>query len=215
MHKDLCALIKGEYRVCKNIIFDIGNVLLNFKPEEYLKTKIIESDRVLEVHKEIFESKEWAMLDRGTLSEEEVITILSNRSNKNGDLIKIAFENWYELLTPIEDSVKVLRELKNAGYRVYFLSNFHLLAFEDVIKRYDFFKIFDGGIVSYKEKLIKPEQDIYKRIIEKYHLKPEESIFIDDAQANIEGARKLNFNTILFKNSKDLREKLKTYNIHL
>lgn len=199
----------------KNIIFDIGNVLLNFKPEEYLKTKIIESDKILEVYKELFQSKEWLMLDRGTITEEEAKSILINKSSKNGHLIKLAFENWYEMLTPIEDSVKILKELKDADYKVYFLSNYHLLAFENVTKRYNFFNFFDGGVVSYKENQIKPEEEIYKRIIEKYKIKPKESIFIDDGQSNIDGASKLNFNTILFKSSKDLREKLRTYNIYL
>lgn len=199
----------------KNIIFDLGNVLLNYNPREYLTTKIKEADKVSEVHKEIFESKEWAMLDRGTLTEEEAVNILSENSRENGELIKLVFENWYELLTPIEDSVQVLKELKAANYRVYFLSNFHLLAFKNVTKRYDFFNLFDGGIVSYKEKLLKPEESIYRRLIEEYKLKPEESIFIDDMQANIEGARKLNFGTIHLKNYKDLRESLRNYDIHI
>jgi len=198
----------------KNIIFDIGNVLLNYKPEEYLKLKIIESDKILEVHKEMFESKEWLMLDRGMITEEEAKDIIIKRSSENGHLIKIAFENWYELFTPIEDSVNILNELKNADYKVYFLSNFHLSAFENVIKRYNFFKIFDGGVVSYKEQQLKPEEGLYNRLLEKYQIKPEESIFIDDTKANIEVAKKLNFNTIPFKSSKDLREKLRTYNIN-
>lgn len=199
----------------KNIIFDLGNVLLNFNPEEYLKTKIIEDDKVSEVHKEIFKSKEWIMLDRGTITEEEAINILVKNSNQNGDLIRLAFENWYELLTPIEDSVMILKKLKNAKYKVYFLSNFHMLAFEYITKKYDFFNFFDGGIVSYREKLLKPEEEIYKRVIEEYQLNPVESIFIDDVQANIEGARKLNFETILFKSSKDLTEELRRYNINI
>lgn len=199
----------------KNIIFDLGNVLLNFNPEEYLKTKIIEDDKVSEVHKEIFKSKEWIMLDRGTITEEEAINILVKNSSQNGELIRLAFENWYELLTPIEDSVMILKKLKNAKYKVYFLSNFHMLAFEYITKKYDFFNFFDGGIVSYREKLLKPEEGIYKRVIEEYQLNPVESIFIDDVQANIEGARKLNFETILFKSSKDLTEELRRYNINI
>ncbi|WP_026881517.1 HAD family hydrolase [Clostridium akagii] len=198
----------------KNVIFDIGNVLLDFKPEEYLRTKIKEADKVLEVYKEVFQSEEWVMLDRGTLTEKEAISILINRS-KNGDFIKLAFEDWYDLMTPIEGTVKILKELKKAKYKIYFLSNFQLLAFENVTKRYDFFKLFDGGVVSYKEKLIKPEENIYKKIIERYQLKPEESIFIDDVQANIDGAEKLNFGTILFEKSTDLREKLKNHNINM
>lgn len=199
----------------KNIIFDIGNVLLDFKPKEYLKTKIIEADKILEIHKEIFESQEWVMLDMGTITEEEAKKTLINRSRNNGHLIELAFKDWYNMLTPIEGSVEILKELKDKGYKVYFLSNFHLLAFENVTQRNSFFQLFDGGVVSYKENKLKPEKEIYKRIIEEYKIKPEESIFIDDVQANIEGAGKLNFNTILFKNPNDLRENLGNYDILL
>lgn len=199
----------------KNIIFDIGNVILNFQPEEYLKTKFIDSDKVTEIHRELFQSEEWAMLDRGTITEEEAKNLIINRSTTNGPLLGQAFENWYEILTPIEGTVEILKELKKANYKLYFLSNFHLLAFEYVTNKYDFFKLFDGGIVSYKEKLLKPEEEIYKRILEEYSLKPEESIFIDDSIANIEGAKKVNINTIHFTACKDLKENFKNYHIYL
>lgn len=199
----------------KNIIFDLGNVLLDFNPEEYLKKKIIEADKISEVHKQIFQSEEWQMLDRGTITEEEAVSIIIKRNSANEQFIRLAFDNWYEILTPIEASVNVLRDLKNAQYKLYFLSNFHLLAFEYITKKYDFFNLFDGGIVSYKEKLLKPEEAIYNRLVEEYKIKPEESIFIDDTEVNIECADKLNFGTIIFKDAVDLREKLRSFNINL
>ncbi len=199
----------------KNIIFDIGNVLLNFQPMEYLLKKVQEADKAEAVHQVIFQSQEWQMLDRGTLTEEEAKAILMKRSKDYGDLIGLAFKNWYELLTPIEESVEILRELKRANYRVYFLSNFHLLAFEYVNKNYDFFKLFDGGIVSFREKMLKPEEGIYLRLISEYGIKPQESIFIDDVQENIEGAERLNFCGILFKSPQELKEKLKELYIDL
>ena len=154
----------------KNVIFDLGKVLLNYEPEEYLKSKISETDKISELNKQIFQSEEWIMLDKGTVTEREAINILSKRNSKNAELIKLAFDNWYELLTPKYDTVEILKELKNADYKVYFLSNFHMQAFRYIINTYDFFKLFDGGIVSYKEKLLKPEEKIYKRIIEEYSL---------------------------------------------
>jgi glucose-1-phosphatase len=205
----------GDWIMIKNIIFDIGNVLLNWKPEEYLKQKGIKSDKILEVHNELFKCEEWGMLDRGAITEEEAKNIIINRSRENGHLIKLAFDNWYEMFTPIEDSVAILKNVKNAGYKVYYLSVFHLLAFEHVTRKYDFFELFDGGVASYEAKQVKPEEGIYKLLIEKYTIKPEESIFIDDSEANIEAAKKLNFNAIHLKKPKDLGELLRTYNINL
>ncbi|MEW4212246.1 HAD family phosphatase [Priestia megaterium] len=199
----------------KNIIFDIGNVLLNWKPEEYLKQKGIEPHKILEVHNEIFKSEEWAMLDRGTITEEEAKKLIASRSNSNRHLVELAFDNWYEMFTPIEESISILKNAKNAGYKVYYLSVFHLLAFEHVTKKYSFFELFNGGIASYEAKQVKPEEGIYKLLIEKYGIEPEESIFIDDAEANVEAAKGLNFNAIHLKKPKDLKKKLEMYDIKL
>ncbi|MBU3137085.1 HAD family phosphatase [Clostridium gasigenes] len=198
--------------MCRNIIFDIGNVLLDFNPKEYLKSKMKE-DKVDYVHKEIFESEEWIMLDRGTILEEEAIKIITSRSNGNEKLIKIAFEKWYDILNPIEKTVDILKKLKESGYKVYYLSNFHLKAFEHVTSKYNFFNIFDGGVVSYEEKIIKPEKEIYNKIIEKYKLNVNESIFIDDMECNINKAKEVGFKTILFKNPEELMVSLKEYGV--
>lgn len=198
----------------KNIIFDIGNVLLEFNPKEYLKSKI-EEDKVEDVLKEIFQSEEWIMLDRGTILEEEAIKVITSRSNGNEELIKLAFENWYDILNPIEKTIEILRSLKKAGYKVYYLSNFHLMAFEHVTSKYDFFNEFDGGVVSYKEKLVKPEVEIYNKIIEKYSLNSNETIFIDDMEVNINKAKEVGVKTILFKSPEELLVDLLEHGVEL
>lgn len=198
----------------KNIIFDIGNVLLEFNPREYLKSKI-EKDKVEDVLKEIFQSEEWIMLDRGTILEEEAIKVITSRSNGNEELIKLAFENWYDILNPIEKTIEILRSLKKAGYKVYYLSNFHLMAFEHVTSKYDFFNEFDGGVVSYKEKLVKPEVEIYNKIIEKYSLNSNETIFIDDMEVNINKAKEVGLKTILFKSPEELLVDLLEHGVEL
>lgn len=188
-----------------NIIFDLGNVLLDFKPVEYLRTKFDDEEKIQEIFEEIFLSEEWPMLDRGVITEEEAIDRICSRSNGNVELIKFVMCNWYEMFTPIEDTVIALKKLKDKGYKIYYLSNFHMLSFENVTKRYEFFKYFDGGVVSYEEKALKPEEDIYKRLIKRYEIHPEESVFIDDIAVNIEGAKKLGFETIHFKSIEDLK----------
>lgn len=193
----------------KNIIFDLGNVLLDFNPKEYLRNKIKDEKKVQELYEEIFLSEEWPMLDRGTISEEEAINKICTRYNENSQLIRAAMDNWYEMLNPIEKNVAVLKKLKDKGYNLYYLSNFHMLAFENVTKRHDFFKFFDGGVVSYEEKLLKPEEDIYNKLVERYTLKPNESVFVDDTLKNIEKAKKMGFGVIHFKDASDLEALLK------
>lgn len=197
----------------ENIIFDLGNVLLNFDPKGYVKSKITE-EKVEEIYKDIFQSDEWPMLDRGTISEYDAKINIINRNIENEQLINIVFENWYDILTPIESSVDVLKGLKQKGYNVYYLSNFHLAAFEHITKKYDFFECFDGGVVSYKENLLKPEKEIYEKIIDKYNLQPNQTLFIDDMKENVNAAIKSGLKGILLENPKDLRMKLEEFNIN-
>ena len=191
----------------KNIIFDLGNVLLSFNPKDYLKSKISE-DRIDNVYKAIFQSEEWVMLDRGTITEKDAINRIIERNNTYRDDINLAFKDWYDILRPIEEAVEVLTKLKKNGYNIYYLSNFHELAFKEVTTKNNFFELFDGGVVSYAEKLIKPEEDIYKLILKRYNLNPRETIFIDDTKSNVDGASKLGIKAIFLDNPKKLRENL-------
>jgi putative hydrolase of the HAD superfamily len=205
----------GDGIMVKNIIFDLGKVLLNFEPLEYLYKNIPEKERAYKIYEEVFKSNEWIMLDRGVITEKEAINRICDRNTENNQLIKDVMNDWYEILTPMEDVVDILKELKLLGYKIYFLSNFHLLAFESVSKKYDFFRSFDGGIVSYKEKVLKPENEIYNKLVSTYEVSPSESIFIDDKKENIISAEKLGFKTVLFTTSIDLKEKLLEYNCFL
>lgn len=198
----------------KNIIFDLGNVLLDFNPKVHVKSKVTE-EKVEEIYKCIFQSDEWPMLDRGTISEREAKINIINRNIENEELINLVFENWYNILIPIESSVDVLKKLKQQGYNVYYLSNFHLAAFEHVTKKYSFFECFDGGVVSYKENLLKPEKEIYEKIIDKYNLNPSQTVFIDDMKENIEAAIKSGLKGILLKTPKDLKAELQEINVNI
>ena len=180
----------------KNIIFDIGNVLLEFNPIDYLKKTFNDDNIEKLLYKEIFQSEEWIHLDRGTLTQEEAVKIISLRNPNNEIHIKKCMDNWIDILTPIEGTVKIMNELKEKGYKLYLLSNFHSLAFETICSKYDFLKKFDGGIISYKENLLKPEAEIYTKLLDTYQLNAEECLFIDDTLVNIEAADKLGITTL-------------------
>lgn len=198
----------------KNVIFDIGNVLLSFDPKEYVRSKVIE-EKVEEIYESIFQSEEWPMLDRGTITEEAAKANIINRKIENEEFINLVFQDWYDILSPIESSVEILKKLKEKGYKVFYLSNFHLAAFKYVTKKHYFFELFDGGVVSYKEKLLKPEKEIYEKTLGRYGLEPNETIFIDDTKENVIEAMKQGINGIILENPKDLKIELEKFHVSI
>ena len=199
----------------KNIIFDLGNVVLNYNPEEYLIKKINDKNKVEIALNNIFKSNEWKMLDRGIITEEEAKRVIKNRVIDNSEIIDLAFENWYDMLRPIEETIELINKLKKNGYKIYYLSNFHSKAFEEVTNKNKVFEEFYGGIVSFKEKLLKPEKEIYMKLLEEYNLNPAECIFIDDMLINIEGAKAVNIKGIQFISTKDLIYKLRECGVEI
>lgn len=196
----------------KNIVFDLGRVLLNFDPEKYLKSKVAE-DKISQVQSAVFMSKEWSMLDEGVITEEEGIARIKERNPDIKDLVDIAFDGWYDMMTPIEETVELLKQFKAQGYKVYYLSNFPHKAFEYVTKKYDFFNLFDGGVVSFKENLLKPDRRIYCTLMKRYDLKPYECLFLDDVPANIDGAQNAGMHGIVFTNVDDTLSRIKDYGV--
>jgi len=198
----------------KNIVFDIGRVLLKYEPKEYLEEKI-NKNKVDEIYNQVFRSEEWVMIDRGVITQDDAVDIISKRYPENKEIIELAFKNWYEMMSPIEGTVQILYKLKKAGFKVYYLSNFQLLAFENIRNKYEFFKAFHGGIFSYKEKILKPEIEIYKCLIERYKLIPSETIFTDDMEVNIQGCKKIGIEGIVFKDPETLIQELKLYGVEI
>lgn len=196
----------------KNIIFDIGNVLLDFQPEAYLQ-KHFNPSVTGDLMMIIFSSDEWIELDMGTMMIQDAIQSLTLKHPHYHDEIIFVMETWTHMMTPLEDNVAIVRELKEKGYSLYLLSNFHKEAIKTMFERYDFFKLFDGGVISANEHLVKPDQKIYKLLLERYHLQPEESVFIDDMLANIKMAEELNIHGIYLPYQSDLRTELQKRHI--
>lgn len=175
----------------KNIVFDLGNVLIKYMPEKFLNDYIKKENREIFIT-EVFKSKEWLELDRGTLSYKDAVEIFSKRVPKESKNIEKLFEEKISFcISPIVENVEIMRKLKEKGYFVYILSNFHQPAFEYIKENWDFIREFDGEVVSCYYHYIKPEKEIYEVLLKKYNLLPEQTIFIDDVKKNIEGAKKL------------------------
>lgn len=196
----------------KNIIFDLGNVLLRFHPEEYLSQyydqKTMEDLMVI-----IFCSNEWIELDLGNLMIQDVIDIFVRRHPQYKKEITFVLNNWTDMMSPIQEHVQIIKELKEKGYKLYILSNFHKEAFESMKTKYSFFSLFDGGIVSAYVHVIKPDDKIYKLLLNKHHLNAEDCLFIDDSLANINASERNGIHGIHLRFDGDLRKELKDRNI--
>ncbi len=199
----------------KNIVFDIGNVLVEFKPQVFIKKFNYDDETKGKVMKAIFGSKHWPELDRGTLKQEEAMKLFCVEAPELEKEINELMDKWMDMLIPMKDSIRLLLALKEKGYKVFVLSNYHEKAFERIKEENEFFNCIDGGIISYEVKYIKPQREIYESLINKYNLIPEETIFIDDVVENLQGAEKLGIKALHFIDANDAIEKLKELSVQI
>lgn len=180
----------------KNIIFDIGNVILNFDYTRVLDSYTSNKEKQKFIKKNIINSPEWlgnSLLDTGYITKEDAIKIVQDRTNHINDELIFDFWSNCNKYSYIDDNVlKLLAKLKEKGYSIYLLSNINADMY-DYIKDSVLFKLVDGYILSYLEHQIKPYEAIYKTLIKRYNINPNESIFIDDNDKNIKTANKLGF----------------------
>ena len=199
----------------KNIIFDLGNVLLKFKPHEFLLRFTPDKEYIDQFVSKVTRSKIWLELDRGTNSVENARTIFLSKFPQEKEFIELFFDQWMDMLTPIEVNIEVLKDLKESGFKTYILSNFIKETYIHVSSKYTFFSLFDGQIISGVENVIKPEKAIYELLLRRYNLVPEESLFIDDILFFLKPAKKLGMKTIWNRPETDLREELKKLEVLL
>jgi HAD superfamily hydrolase (TIGR01509 family) len=196
----------------RNIIFDLGNVLISFVPSEYLKKKNYPLPIQTRILNDIFRSEEWKQLDNGNITVAEAIDSISLKSALKREEIALIFNFRTDIMFPLDDNVRLLPELKKQGFRLYYLSNFPLDSFEEVRNDYYFFRYFDGGIISSEVKLSKPDPEIYKYILSAYALNKDECLYIDDIEENIRAAESVGMQSLLTngspKISAELEEKL-------
>lgn len=172
----------------KNIIFDLGNVLLSWKPAEFFEKSGYDKETVKLIHSDVFRSPEWLSLDNGDITTPEAIEKMSAKSSLKKDFICSLFNLRTKIMFPLADNIKLLPELKEQGFKLYYLSNFPLDFFDEVKKKYDFFRYFDGGLISAEVRHSKPDTRIYEILLEKFNLVPEECFYFDDIKINVSAA---------------------------
>ena len=200
----------------KNILFDMGNVLIYFDRNLFMdRLGLDEADKKL-LTRELFLSLEWVRMDRGSLVEAQAVESICRRlPERLHDAAEKLVSHWDEPLIPVPGMYELIRELKSAGYGIYLLSNASLRQHE-YWPRIEASQFFDGTLISADEGLMKPQPEIYRLILERFGLKAEESFFIDDLPANIEGAFYRNMPGAVFYNDvAKLRQDLRNAGVNI
>jgi epoxide hydrolase-like predicted phosphatase len=192
----------------KNIVFDLGNVLISFRPSKYFDDKNYPETIKSKIIPDIFGSKEWLMLDNGDISTAEAIEAISLKSSLQKEEIAHIFKLRTGMMFPLDQNVRLLPGLKKQGYRLYFLSNFPIDIFEEIKTGYFFFRYFDGGVISSEVKVSKPDRHIFEIFLEKYSLAAEECLFIDDIEINVRSAEGLGMKGLVTFGSEEISKEL-------
>lgn len=191
------------------IIFDIGNVLADFDWEKHFRSFGFAEEIYERLGKATVKSPMWNEFDRGVMSEEEIVQGFVENDPGIEEEIRMAVRDIGAMVFHNDYAIPWIQELKGKGYRCLYLSNFSERGHRECTEALDFLPYMDGGILSYQEKIIKPMPEIYQLLIDRYHLTPQECVFMDDTVRNLEAAEKFGIHTIHFKNKAQAVEELR------
>ena len=197
-----------------NMVFDIGGVLVDFAPRAYLRRRFANKTLENYLYQNVFDSKLWLEVDAGRLERRQAEQAMLEKAKKDGLHFEMqtVLDEWARLLKTKEDTVALLRRLKEHGCHIYYLSNIAQDTFALLAGR-EFMQLFDGGIASYEVQLLKPDEAIYRCLLEKYALSPEQTIFFDDTPENVAEAEALGITALRFHSAALAEKNLEGYQV--
>ena len=192
----------------RNIIFDIGGVLLDYNPKTYLDKLDIKESRRNKLNDVIFHDQRWKDCLNGFISNSELIEQLvrENLEYKKEIELILSKDSLKYMLPPKQEVIEYYKSLKRKGYKIFLCSNITKDTYNYVKDNFEIIQIADGGVFSCFENISKPNSEIYYRLIEKYNLEIEKSILIDDTKRNIISANDIGLRGILFNNIEDIKK---------
>lgn len=192
----------------KNIVFDVGKVLVYFEPE-WIMNKLGYSEETQAVlRKAMFEDPLWNEVDRGVMTTEELVAAFSKNAPEYATEIRDTYLHVGDSIEMLPHAMEWVAGLKERGYHLYIISNYGEYTLEQTQAKMGFLKYMDGAIFSYQYQIIKPDARIYEQLLKNYNLKAEECVFIDDKPENVEGAKAVGYEGVVFTTYEEVKEQL-------
>lgn len=198
----------------ETVIFDLGGVLIDWNPDYVYRTIFNDETKMREFYSDICTS-EWNEEQDAGRGLKEATEELVARFPKEERNIRAYYDRWEEMLKgEIEGTVKVLEDIKKRNeVKLYALTNWSAETFPVALKKFPFLQWFDGRLVSGEEKTRKPYLEIYELLLQRFNIKADTAIYIDDNERNLKPPREMGIHTILFKSPAQLEEELKELGI--
>jgi len=195
------------------VIFDIGNVLTEWHWRDSF-TQMFGEALVEPLADATVRSPGWYELDRGALSEDGIVDLLTQNAPQYANEIARIVHECHDFVTVFPYAADWLKGLKEAGYKVYILSNFSEFGYNRAKPRFDFLKYADGALISYEIKEVKPDRVIYEAICERYGIVPENAVFLDDREENTAAAIDFGMHAITVENKAQTDAALRELGVH-
>jgi 2-haloacid dehalogenase len=202
-------LVQGSVST-RAVVFDLGGVLIDWNPRHLYRSLFDGDDEAMELFLTTVTTPEWNLeQDRGRPFAVAVEELVERHPHQEA-LIRAYWGRWREMIKgPIDDTVALLADLRARGVPLYALTNWSAETFAMARHEFEFLGWFKGIMVSGEERMAKPDAAIFRLLIERYHLEPDQTVYIDDSRANVEQARRLGLDAIHFSTAGRLREDLR------
>ena len=199
----------------KNIILDVGKVLVAWEPEDAMKKLGFDDKTVKVVADATVNTPVWLETDRGVWSDEQILQAFYEKAPEYKKEINLFWNHLELAITQFSYTKEWISNMKKEGLHVYILSNYGDWTYQRTKDNaLDFLLLTDGDIFSYSVRQVKPDVEIYETLLKKYQLTADECVFIDDRMENIEGAEKAGIHGICFETIEQVKEDLKKYNVY-
>lgn len=210
---DIIARITPETDKIDTLIFDLGKVLVRYDFRKLLADLKYDEETAQAVAEAMFLSPQWTEGDRGVKTEEEILQSFIDNNPAYEQEIRQAFEEMGRTISLYSYTKDWIKYLKKRGYKLYILSNFSKPLYDRCQKELKFLELMDGGYMSWQIHCLKPEPEIFQKLLSDFQIDPSKAVFLDDMIDNVAEARAQGLNAIHFTGRKQALKQLLEFGV--